>query len=293
MPRFIVVIGALICFVAFVRWLSKSSETCENPPRVKDRQRWETPSTATHSSFNPPRPYRSSPGRRSSSVRKYRAIRGVDAPSEKDMRLRTFQVVNPEGEVYSIDTADKESLFYGPTWARILDAQENGEFIRGRVDMRRISSLEDRFSGYTVNIDGVEAFLPASKAAYFYHPEHDATGKCIALKVCTVYPNGPRQGNVIVDAYAPLKYVMFGQKKSAYTKGGAFYALAMDYNEDDLLFPWAGNSVLRVRLREAMETAEGKGADSSPDMLTGCYWRLMMKESAPLERRAAALDVLV
>ena len=121
-----------------------------------------------------------------------------------------FQVINPEGEIHKVDTSDPKSTFYGDAWARTLMANQEGEFISGYV-ARRLISREGRFSGYSADIDGVTAFLHVSKAAWFFYPEHDAIGKRIALKICSVYTNGPKLGNLIVNAYAPLKHIIKAQ----------------------------------------------------------------------------------
>ena len=75
----------------------------------------------------------------------------------------TFQVVNPEGEVHQIDTSDRNTPFYGPAWGRVLEAREKGLFVRGYPTHRRVDQA-DRFSGYSVDLGGVTAFLPARPA---------------------------------------------------------------------------------------------------------------------------------
>lgn len=214
----------------------------------------------------------------------------ITAPEERDNHLREFSVVNPEGEVHCINTADKSSLFYGPVWTRILDAYTKGEFVRGRASMRRMSGIEDRFSGYSVNIGGVEAFLPASKAALFHDPERDATRKCIALKVDTIYPNGLKAGNIIVNAFSPLKHIL--QQKNNTKQGSTLYALALDYDDEHLLFPLYQPKMICVPLQETMDIARQCGIDPDPDFLTGLYWQIQITSPRAEIQTAKALSVL-
>ena len=115
-----------------------------------------------------------------------------------------FTVETSEGEMCRIDTADRSSPFYGTAWTKILTANDNNDFVRGRA-MTRCVSRDNRFSGYTVNVEGIEAFLPASKASWFYDPEHDASGKYIALSIENVYTSGTKAGIAIADVLTAIK----------------------------------------------------------------------------------------
>ena len=68
-----------------------------------------------------------------------RIVREMKAPEEKDYRLRPFHVLNPEGELFIVDTG-AEGPFYGPVWTRVLDAYEKGELLRARVAFRKTSA---------------------------------------------------------------------------------------------------------------------------------------------------------
>lgn len=186
---------------------------------------------------------------------------------------RVFTVETSEGEVCDLDTSDPSSPFYGPAWTRILTAREKGEFVRGQVRTRLVSR-DSRFSGYRVNIDGVEAFLPTSKAAWFYHPEHDACGKAIALGIEDVYTSGKKIGNVVVSAYAPLRHLAHHQSRKDFEPGAAPFAIAMDYDETSLIFPVYGDKALYAPIQEAADVALRKGLDAAPRNLTGYCWQL-------------------
>ena len=273
------------------------SDTPYTPPRPsapvfpsRQRTRFPQQTQTPKPLYTPQKPRFGVPSAEKQGTRKF--FPNIATPIERDNRLRVFPVVTPEGEVHNVDPSAADSIFYGPVWTRILDAYEKGDFIRGRAVLRRISSSEDRFSGYSVSIDGVEAFLPASRAAHFYHPEFDATRKCVALKVKNVYPNGPRQGTVIVDAYAPLKYILANQKKADYRFDATPFALAMDYDSENLLFPLFGDRLMRAPLREAMSIAARKGIDPSPDMLTGYFWQVRITDADSDSPMAEALDIL-
>ena len=148
-----------------------------------------------------------------------------------------FTVTNPEGELYSVDTSDKNSPFYGPVWRRILKAYTNGECFRGRAVKRSCGKADGAFHGYFIDISGVQAFLPVSKAAWFYSSEHDACGKSLALMIADIHPNGPKAGSIVVDAYKPLKHVLTSQNRKAFNPGAEPWLLAMDYEKDDYNTP--------------------------------------------------------
>ena len=197
------------------------------------------------------------------------------SPAERDLRLRQFHVENPEGELCLVDTSNRNGGFYGPVWTKILSAYESGEYLRCRADMRRRSCTEDRFSGYTVKIDSVCAFLPASRASWFKDPRHDASRKCLAVKVEAVYPTGRKKGTVVVSAQQPLLDVFRTQPNVIPYPGNSVWALAMDHDGKTLIFPAGGNTTIRVPMFLAQEVAARVSRQSlNPDMLTGLYWRI-------------------
>ncbi|MDR1508692.1 MAG: hypothetical protein LBS53_03565 [Synergistaceae bacterium] len=220
-------------------------------------------------------------------------------PVEKDFNLRSFQVVNPEGEVHTVNTADSSSFFYGQVWTRILDCYRTGEFLRARARQRYVSRTDGRFSGYQVSINGVEAFLPRSKAEYFYDPEQDATGKCLALQVEMVHPNGPKQGTVIVNAKTPWKYTL-NEFKNLFS-GKTVEVLALDYVSGYLVFPghyeqFSGRRIYKnilVRVEAALRMAGTLGIAAEPGCLTGLYWKLQLQGPQGEDWLAAPLEVLI
>jgi hypothetical protein len=203
------------------------------------------------------------------------------APTEKDPNLRRFNVVNPEGEVHTVDTSDTSSPFHGPVWTRILSAYESGEYLRGRALFRSISRQDGRFSGYNVSIDGVPAFLPRKEAALFRGEERDATNKCLALKVEKIHTNGDRAGNVFVSAKEPWEKTF--KEFNHMSAGKEIYALATDYEHRELLFPGSydhdeNSKVVRwqmvsVPLDKALRIGSRQGIKDE-NFLTGLYWKL-------------------
>jgi hypothetical protein len=204
---------------------------------------------------------------------------------------RIFTIETSEGEVCELNTSDPSSPFHGPAWTHILTAREKGEFVRGHVKTRLVSR-DSRFSGYLINIEGVDAFLPASKAAWFYHPEHDACGKAIALGIEEIYTSGKKVGNLVVSAYAPLRHLARNQSKKDYEPGATPFAIAMDYDETSLIFPHYGDKALYVPLQEAMNIALGKGLDAAPRNLTGYCWQLRIIGWKGNQCAASPIDVL-
>lgn len=204
---------------------------------------------------------------------------------------RVFTVEISEGEVCELDTSDCSSPFYGSAWTRVLTARENGEFLRGTVRTCLVSR-DGRFSDYTVNVEGLNAFLPVSKAAWFYHPAHDAYGKAIAVGIEQVYANGKKIGNIVVSAYAPIRHLARRQSKKDYMPGAKPYAIAMDHDGASLIFPQYGDRAILAPLAEAVGIASSKGIDSRPDALTGYCWQLRILGWKGDMGSASLLDVL-
>ncbi len=203
-----------------------------------------------------------------------------------------FTVETSEGEVCQIDTSDSSSVFYGSSWEKILTASENGDFIRGRA-MTRCVSRDNRFSGYTVNVEGIEAFLPASKASWFYDPEHDASGKYIALSVENVYTSGTKAGKLVVNAYKPVRFLFSRQGRRNYQPGGTAYAIAMDYDRSYLIFPYAKEQYIYVPIYEAVNLAANMGLGNNPEIFTGLCWNLRIISRKDNQCMASPVDILM
>lgn len=215
-----------------------------------------------------------------------------------DMRRNIFMVSNPEGEVYRVDTNDPRSPFYGAGWQRVLEANENGEFLRGRASMRR-RSRSDRFSGYTLHVDGDESlsvFLPASQAGYYRDPANDASEKFVAFKIKSIDPCGNRAGTVIVNAEAPIQYVSQRIRSfSDLSLGAEIWALSVDHGEGMLGFPIClpnSDMMIYTHLDHAMSVAYDSGMDTDPDSLTGCFWRLQIVDGGDGYRIALPLEAV-
>lgn len=219
------------------------------------------------------------------------------------MNGSVFMVQNPEGEIYSIDTNDVKSPFYGSGWQRVFEANEKNEFLRGRAAIRRISR-EDRFSGYTVFIDGDEnlrVFLPACKAAYYRDPANDASGKFIAFKIESINPCGAKAGTIIVNAAAPINYVSNRIRNiSRLSPGAEIFAVSVDYHADLLAFPIRtseGSVMIFTPVSMALSAALASGnmqsdiMNANPDNLTGCFWRLRIVSGGDGFRMAVPLEV--
>jgi hypothetical protein len=138
-------------------------------------------------------------------------------------------VVNPEGEVYDIDTASPASVFYGPGWTRILSAyaEKPGEVLRARASMR-IRDKENRFAGYQVWVDHVPAFLPRSRSGCFADETRDATGKCLLVRPLSVHPSGRYQGNLVVEAETAYRTTMAQDDRC--DPGAVLWGLTADHD---------------------------------------------------------------
>ncbi len=238
---------------------------------------------------SPPKRPRSQPDSQQKKIKRQPILHGFKAPEEKDLKLRTFSVVNPEGEVFPVNTAETSSPFYGPVWTRILDVYTKGDFVRGRVSSR-MTSKDGRFSGYSVSVDGVPAFLPASKSGVFRNEENDATSRCIALKIQDVFTNGDRSGTIIVDAKEPYKVIEKELRKVHV--GATFHALAMDVDANYLVFPSPGYKEICVPLSEARSVMQQAGCYSDDYFMTGLYWELVIMQKVNSSYMAIPTRVL-
>ena len=218
-----------------------------------------------------------------------------NVPEEKDYHLRRFSVMNPESELFEIDTASDPN-FKGPVWTRILASmQRKDDFLRGRV-WEAMMNKQNRFCGYKVSIDGVMAFLPLSRACWFYNNlYHDASRKCIAVKVVSIDPKRPRT-SLVVEAESPWRYVVKSQGESAFSAGQTPYALAMDFDKarGGLVFPLvSGKKAIICPLEQAQAVARRKGFPDAPDFLTGCCWRIRIISNTEPVLQAEPLDILL
>ena len=203
-----------------------------------------------------------------------------------------FTVETSEGELVTINTSDSSSPFYGSSWTKILKAYETKDYIRGRV-MTRCVSRDSRFSGYSIDLEGVEAFIPASKAAWYYSPERDACGKYLAVGIESVYTSGGKAGKLVVNAYAPVKYLYQRQGKKDYAPGGTPYAMAMDYDNAFLFFQHYKGQVICVPIDEALNTAKRRGLSGGLEVLTGYCWQVRILGWKGDYGLASAVEVLV
>lgn len=214
------------------------------------------------------------------------------------MRHSVFTISNPEGEIYRIDTNDPRSPFYGPGWQRVFEAHENGEFLRGRAAVRRLSR-EDRFSGYTLHIDGdrgLSVFLPASRAGYFRDPANDASEKFVAFKIKSIHPTGARAGTIIADAGESISYVSsLIPDPSCLGLGAEVWAVSVDHGEGMLGFPIRtphNSMMIYAHLDHAAQVAYNCGMPYDPDCLTGCFWRLQVVDGGNGWRMALPLEAV-
>ncbi|HOT30306.1 MAG TPA: hypothetical protein PLU72_19190 [Candidatus Ozemobacteraceae bacterium] len=100
-----------------------------------------------------------------------------------------FEVVNPEGEVYLVDTATPGSPHYGPDWAALCRSYLTGSFVAGTI-FEEVRSRAGEFAGYRVRVGQIRCFLPASRASGLSGPG----GK--TLVVAAVQDIDPNSRNV-------------------------------------------------------------------------------------------------
>ncbi len=132
---------------------------------------------------------------------RFMSDRATEFGSENIVRGEVFEVLNSEGEIYSIDTGDPGCPFQGPAWRNVLSSASDHDYYIPVEASYRKRDREENFVGYTVNFGyGVEGFLPRSRSGYYYPEERDATSKRLLVRVIQFHPCGVKQGNVVVEA---------------------------------------------------------------------------------------------
>lgn len=81
---------------------------------------------------------------------------GTVVPTEEDHDLRSFTIMNGEGELFRIDTSAKGD-FYGSVWTKILSCYETQETLRGRI----VNTIHENGTtkGFFVHIGKAKAYL--------------------------------------------------------------------------------------------------------------------------------------
>lgn len=131
----------------------------------------------------------------------FMSLRGVGGRTDNASRPLRFEIVNSEGEIYTVDMSDRNCPFQGEVWRRILSAaSDRSDLIPVAVEHRN-RSQEGAFSGYEVSFGyEIKGFLPRSRSGYYYGENRDASGKRLAVRILEFYPTGSRQGDVLVEA---------------------------------------------------------------------------------------------
>ena len=106
-----------------------------------------------------------------------------------------------------------------------------------------------------------------------------------------VYPNGAKQGSVIVDARSPWKHTVNEFKNLAV--GKKMYGLAVDHEARELIFPGYGEQRVFVLVEKALKLAEKTKLAAKPDFLTGLYWKLELRSFVNGKWFAEPLEILV
>ena len=157
---------------------------------------------------------------------------GSILPVEEDHDLRTFTVLNNEGEIYKINTA-LPGPFYGPVWTRILSCYENRQTLRGRL-VKEVYGQSGYRAGYRVKIGNINTFLPN------YHSLRRDMQQGINLRVAVLHIN---QATARVMVSARIAYEIILGHKPAPAQGEESEALFWDYDEQFLYLLLPGHCV--------------------------------------------------
>lgn len=188
---------------------------------------------------------------------------GSILPLEKDHNLRTFEILNNEGEIFKINTALK-GPFHGPVWTKILSCYENRQTIRGRV-IAPVTGKSGNQAGYEVKFGNIKAFMPN------YHSLLTEFSKGINMRVAIIEIN-PVTKHLIVSARAA--YTLLFAHKSVPEVGEETDALYWDYDDKEIYYLLPGrflghapHSLKRAELASLMGT------------LTKCYVQTLDSET--------------
>ena len=146
---------------------------------------------------------------------------GSVVPVEEDHALRTFTIMNPEGEIYRINTA-LPGPFYGPVWTKILDCYETRKTLRGRLS-RPLYNQAGRHTGFQIRIGQVRAFLPNP-----YSMRWGADQKSLNIRIA-IENIDPDRRKVTVNAKAAYE-IMF-ERKPLPVSGEEAEGLFWDYDQ--------------------------------------------------------------
>jgi|LSQX01.1.fsa_nt_gb hypothetical protein len=178
--------------------------------------------------------------------------------------LEQYAVFNPEGEVFTIDTANSGSPFYGPAWNTILKAFTGDGFLRAII-LRRTYSTKNCFTGYDVEIDGIKAFLPENRSALFSGTNRCASGTGIMVKPFLVYPSGKKRGTVVVESETPLEEL--DQRKTSE------WGIGIAYDSDRFYFATGQKGMMWCWKKEAEPVLRRYLGTSALNEGTGRYFR--------------------
>ncbi len=164
---------------------------------------------------------------------------GTIVPVEEDHGLRTFTILNAEGEIFKINTA-LPGPFYGPNWTRVLSCYETKETVMARL-VKPTYGQQGRIIGYQVRIGKIKAFLPISQAI------RPTTERPINIRVSIIQIN-PTERKVLVSAKQAY-YTIFGKKplpKASEETDAIFW----DYDDEFLYFLLPGEYVGQASYQE-------------------------------------------
>ena len=150
---------------------------------------------------------------------------GNISPFEEDHNLRTFTVLNNEGEIFRINTATP-GPFYGPVWTRILSCYENRETLCARL-ICPVYGKSTNQSGYRVKIGNTKAFMPN------FHSLRYGIKEGINIRVAIIEVN-PTTQRVLVSSR--IAYDLLFAHNPAPKVGERCEALYWDYNDEKIYF---------------------------------------------------------
>ena len=167
---------------------------------------------------------------------------GSVVPIEEDDNLRTFNILNAEGEIYRINTA-LPGPFHGPVWTKILGSYETQQTLAGRLVRPVYDPNNGTLTGYAVLIGKVKAFLPVTES--LFPAEHAAIN--VRVAVTAVDPVNKKLTVSVKRAYQ-----MLFAKKSMGQAGQETDGLFWDYDEEFVYLLLPGEYVGQAQYTEPM-----------------------------------------
>lgn len=164
---------------------------------------------------------------------------GSVIPVEEDHELRTFEIMNSEGEIFSINT-EVEGVFYGPVWTKILHCYETHQPLRGRLTGPKFNRSGKQI-GFEVKIGSITAFMPKVQSLRLDNQP------AINILVAVTHID-PEKQKVTVSSKVAYDKMFAGQ--GAPVENSRVHGIFWDFDEHSIYLLLPGNFMAMTEMSE-------------------------------------------